>query len=429
MFRDRSFSIALLFSLLLAAITPVSVLARADPGKQIADFIKPFADKGHFYGVIIAKKDGKVVFERAYGLANADFRIPNQMNTRIGIASITKPMTMVIMIRLLEAKKLDLADKLSKYLPDFPNGDKITVEHLARHRAGIPHRVMPPEMESVPHTSEEMVEKIKKAKQLGFEPGEKSVYSSAGFTVLARICEIASGKVYAQLLSEYVFAPAGMTDSLDSPVDSIIERRALDYMLDRGGVYNAPLKDYSFLIGAGSVYGTAGDLIKFGEAFGRDIYGPASKLRYVTNGVFESTGSTNGHRANVKVDDSKKYSYAVLSNLGSGAYDEIVGALDKILAGTPAGTPVIPDPKLAAWTLADYQPYLGKYSNNGGEPTDMTLRNGSLYFQELKLSPLGNGCFYNFRFYGDVCAVRNPEGKITHMDWKSNGFTSKWTRQ
>ena len=67
------------------------------------------------------------------------------------------------------------------------NGDKITIDLLYGHRSGIPHRVMPPEQETVPYTSAEMVEKIKVAK-LAFEPGSERLYSSAGYTVLARLC-------------------------------------------------------------------------------------------------------------------------------------------------------------------------------------------------------------------------------------------------
>ena len=244
--------------------------------EEIDAFVRSFADKGHFWGVVLAKKDGKVVYEKAFGFANADFKIPNQPDTRVGIASITKPMTSVILSKLLEERKVANEDKLSKYIPDFPNGDKITLGMLAGHRAGIPHRVMAPEMESVPQTSEEIVAKIKLAK-LDFEPGERYSYSSGGYTVLARVLEIASGKTYQQLLDQYVFGPAGMKDSLTDPGEGIIERSAQDYLRDAAGIYNAPLKDYAFLVGAGSVYSTAGDVLKFAETLAAGGYGEGPK--------------------------------------------------------------------------------------------------------------------------------------------------------
>src|SRR4029450_7989282 len=92
--------------------------AQSDKVAKIDEFIKPFAESQQFAGVVLASENGKVIYEKAFGLANADYRIPNQLNTRIGIASITKYMTSVILSRLIESNKIALSDKLSKYIPD-----------------------------------------------------------------------------------------------------------------------------------------------------------------------------------------------------------------------------------------------------------------------------------------------------------------------
>src|SRR4030095_3807525 len=188
--------------------------AQSSKQKKIDELLRSASASNQFAGVLVASENGKVIYEKAFGNANAEFKVPNTVNTRIGIASITKPMTSIILLRLIEEKKIDPADKLSKYIPDFPNGEKITVQMLAEHRSGIPHRVMPDEMETVRYTSAEMVEKVKAAKLL-FEPGTERFYSSGGYVVLARVLEIASGQPYAELLKNYVFRPAGMTDSLE----------------------------------------------------------------------------------------------------------------------------------------------------------------------------------------------------------------------
>lgn len=69
----------------------------------------PFATANQSSGVVLAPEDGKVIYEKAFGLANADYKIPNQVNTRIGIASITKYMTGVILL-VIEQKKIALAE-------------------------------------------------------------------------------------------------------------------------------------------------------------------------------------------------------------------------------------------------------------------------------------------------------------------------------
>src|ERR1700674_6312 len=147
--REMTFTLCLLLLLIQSSF------AQSPKAKAIDDYIDPFAKAGQFSGVVLAAENGKVIYEKAFGLANADFKIPNQLNTRIGIASLTKGMTFVIVTRLIESGKISLNDKLSKYISDFPNGDRITIDMLVNHRSGIPHRVMKPEEESLPYTSAE----------------------------------------------------------------------------------------------------------------------------------------------------------------------------------------------------------------------------------------------------------------------------------
>ena len=86
-----------LIACLLLLLFAQASFAQVDKAKKIDEFIKPFVAANQFGGIVLAAEDGKVIYEKAFGLANADFKIPNQLNTRIGIASITKPMTTVIL--------------------------------------------------------------------------------------------------------------------------------------------------------------------------------------------------------------------------------------------------------------------------------------------------------------------------------------------
>lgn len=413
----------------LLVLCPSTGFGQLSKAKEIDAYIAPFVKAKHFSGVILAAENGKVIYEKAFGFANADFKIPNQINTRIGIASITKMMTSVIRIRLMEEGKVSLGDKVSKYIPDFPNGDKITIEMLARHRSGILHRVMNPEEEAVPHTSAEMVEKIKRA-SLAFEPGTESLYSSAGYTLLARVLEIASGKTYSQLLQQYVFNPAGMNNSLEFDGEAIIDRRAQEYMLDAKGIINAALKDYSFLVGAGSVFSTARDLYQFGEAIVSGKFGESLHSNSVIDEIVSGGGFTNGHRAFLKINAKKKYGYVLLSNLASGANDAIIPALEAIMEGKETSLPVIPHPSIVSSTKMHLENFVGQYRRQGGSATiKLLVKNGLLYAGDIKLSPTGANCFFEYQYYGEVCFVRDTTGKIKEINWSSPGAQSVWVRR
>jgi CubicO group peptidase (beta-lactamase class C family) len=412
---------------LLLTIFAQTHLAQSDKARNIDEFIKPFAASNQFSGVVVAAENGNVIYEKAFGLANADYKIPNQPNTRIGIASITKHMTSVILNRLIESNKIALADKLSKYIPDFPNGDKITIEMLARHRSGIPHRVMPPEAESLAYTSAEFIEKVKQAK-LAFEPGTKNLYSSAGYAVLARVLEIVSGKNYSQLLQEYVFTPAGMTDSVDFDGDAVMERRAQDYYLSPNGLVNVPLKNYSFLVGAGSVFGTARDIYRFGEAVLDGKYGEAVKTSLPGQTTFSGSGSTNGHRSYFEIARDKKYGYVLLAN-SAGAFDLISQGVLEILQGKEPTVKSFAIPKIIAVPDKNLAEFLGHYKRNDGSETDIVIRNGFLHSGDIKLYPIKPDCFFEYRFFGEVCFVRDPSAKIKEIKWKGHNFDLSWVKQ
>ena len=130
MTRFKSFAT---MSLILTAST-ASTAAGQTTAQKIDAYIAPFAKAGHFSGQVLVAKDGKTIYEKAFGFANSELGVRNTLDTKIGIASITKSMTSVIVRKLLEEKAIALDNTVSKFIPDFPNGDKITVEMLWRHR-------------------------------------------------------------------------------------------------------------------------------------------------------------------------------------------------------------------------------------------------------------------------------------------------------
>lgn len=413
--------------LLLISLLVASVKAQDAIAKSIDEFIAPYASAGHFSGVVVAAKNGEIIFEGAYGLANAEHKVPNSPDTRFLIASITKPMTTVVLVRAIESGKIKLDDRLSKFFPDFPRGDEITVEMLARHRSGIPHRVTTPSEESEPSSPAKMVELAKKAK-LEFEPGSGELYSSTGYAVLARVLEIALGRSYPELLEEHVFRPAGLNDSIDFESGRIIERKAEDYFLEGGHWTTTPLKDYSFLAGAGSVLGPARDIYSFAKAVAEGKLGEIVKANFVRNGVFASNGSTNGYRANVRIDTNTGIGYALVSNLGSGVNDVILRALPNLLAGKSVETSPVPNPSIDRKANNDLSDYEGEYKlgNSGFEVLE---RDGELYAGAYKLLPLGKDRFYSYWSYAEIRFERGEDGKVKGLKWDGSGGVSEWTRR
>lgn len=237
-----------------------SLAARVD--SLIVPLIKP-GGPGCSVAVV---RDGKIVFERGYGLANLDWNIPNSPSTVFNIASLSKQFTAACVVLLAEEGKLSLDDDIRAWLPEVRDyGKKITIRHLINHTSGIRdyESLMPPAgmRYDLAWTPGEIHDFITRQSALDFAPGEKFSYSNSGYVLLARIIRKASGLTLAQFAEQRIFKPLGMADTFFyDDLYRVVKNRATgyDYVFDRG-VYTTGQYD-TYTTGPGGVYSTVGDL-------------------------------------------------------------------------------------------------------------------------------------------------------------------------
>ncbi len=396
-------------------------LSAAEPTAAIDAYLRPFLDRGHLSGNLLVARGDDVVYERSFGMADYELGVPVTADTRFNIASVTKPMTVIAMIRLVSEEKLALADPLAKWIPDFPRGGEITVEHLARHRAGIPHRVTEPCDEIAPRTAAEMVE-LAKRKPLTGEPGERSNYSSGGFSVLARVLELASGQSYGELLRRAVFEPTGMTRSAHTDSRKLLAGRASPYLpAADGGIQNAPLQDLSFLVGAGSVYSTARDLHALVRAVRTGALGPGPQQSFVDEKGLDWNGVTNGFRAFADWHKGSDVTVVFLGNLQTGAGNRIRADVHRIAAGETVEPPVLPEVEPVAVSPQVLKRWEGVYELRPGSPLKVRVDAGALRVNDWVLVPVGERRFFSPQDYAFVEVVLDEQGKPVRLDWVIDG--------
>jgi CubicO group peptidase (beta-lactamase class C family) len=418
--RPRTLLVTLGLTLSIGgALLPPPALAAPDAAlaRRLDAWAKPLVERGYIAGNLIVARNGEVLAERSYGLAHRELGVAVTPDTRFCIASITKPMTATIATQLVGEGKLDVDDKLSKWIPDFPKGDSITIQMLLVHRAGIPHRVTTRVQETRPMTAAEVAEAAKSATLL-FSPNSQSSYSSGGYSLLARVCELASGKSFADLLRERIFEPSGMTRSADVGAGPILEGRAPAYVPGVDGIRNAPLEDLSYLVGAGSVWSTSRDLHRFLRAIVSGKLGEGPRASWVRGGKLAWNGSTNGYRAYADYDSASGLEVVWTGNVHSGANDLFRRAIPRLVRGEsvePAAVPeparIAQDPKLLASSEAVYQ--LGN-----GIRLAVRARDGALYANEWALVPIAPDTYFSPRDFGEVKVVRDDAGRATRLDWK-----------
>jgi len=255
-------------------ILPVSLIAASMLGTttvtaaedRVGDFVNAYLKKKQVPGcALMIRHNGKVVLAAGYGLANLEHGVRVTPQTVFQSGSVGKQFTAMAVMVLIEEKKLDLDDPISKYL-DVPNvWSAITVRHLLTHTSGLGDY---PEKFSLQqdYTEDDLLNMIK-AQPLGFAPGEKWSYSNLGYVTLGILIHKVSGEFYGDLLQKRVFAPLGMSHTRVISEADIIPNRAAGYRLKDGALKNqewvAPRLNTT---ADGSLYFTIEDIAKWDEA-------------------------------------------------------------------------------------------------------------------------------------------------------------------
>lgn len=394
----------LLATLLALGGLPVSASAQQDAEatspasvtEEIAALARPHEAAGLLSGVVLVARGRQVLYREAWGHADWELRQPNDASMRFGIGSITKPMTEILARLLAREGKLDLDAPVDTYLGRFPlgpDGGRPTVRHLLEHRSGVPHRVTEPREEDQVLLAADIVERIRETGLL-FEPGSQRLYSSAGYTALARIIELVAGQPFHEVLAEKVFEPAGMAAAIGETGRGLMPRRAVPHVLgvEAGhlAVKAAPNKDLRFLTGAGSVYATAEDLLRFvlavrDRVFGGDI---AEEAFGVEPGQWVAlAGRTNGYEASVDVLPTVDLTVVFLSNLQSATNWQLRERIVSLLDGRSAEP--IPLPPAVATRFEDPAELTGTFG-----PAEITVEAGRLFRGENEFYPVVGGRYY-----------------------------------
>lgn len=249
----------------------LSEISAQSTSQKLDELMSAYAQNREFNGNVLIAQSGKILLEKGYGFQNLEKKLNNTSATLYPIASITKTFTSTLILKLAELKKLSLQDKLSKYYPDYPKGDSITIENLLTHTSGIFNYTEDNDFmfnESGKHATEQKILSLFKNKPLDFAPGTGWNYSNSGYSLLGYIIEKVTKMSYYSAIRKYIFEPSGMSNSGFNFVGLPVERKALGYYSDSGKDYNklAPLEDSSVVFAAGAIYSSVNDLYKWHQA-------------------------------------------------------------------------------------------------------------------------------------------------------------------
>jgi CubicO group peptidase (beta-lactamase class C family) len=239
------------------------------PDKEVlADAVFNRVFKGNSPGAsVLVAKDGKIIYQKGFGYADIGNKVPFTVDTKSRIGSITKQFTASAILKLQEEGKLSVNDKLSKFIPDFPRGDEVTIHHLLTHISGMQSYTEKADfMNKVLYEvkPEDLIEYFKND-PYNFNPGEKWMYNNSGYFLLGYIVEKISGQSFDDYLKKTFFEPLEMKNTGIHNSKQIYENEAYGYSYENGKFQKATNWDMSWAGGAGALYSTVGDLYLWNE--------------------------------------------------------------------------------------------------------------------------------------------------------------------
>jgi CubicO group peptidase (beta-lactamase class C family) len=295
-----------------------------------------------------------ILFSEYLGLADVEFGIDVDRNTRFGIASITKLYTAVALLQLRANGQLELSDTVQKHYPDFPKKPEgeITLEMLAKHTSGIPHpqSVRTPKLFATHFETATDAVSVFADDELLFTPGSDAKYSSSNYNLIAAIAEQITGQDFKDVVAAGVFDMLNLTETGFDNALRPLPFRARRYSYYRPWTYAesdelflVPVWDYSFNTGGGNIVATAADVARFGAALSKPGLLPEKELRLLQS--IEWFGDID--------DNGQHYIFASGAN-----------------PGVQAGLAIIPESGIAAVVLSN----TWGLGSRSGEMTQLALR-------------------------------------------------------
>ncbi len=436
--------------IVLIYLLPTVLSAQKNYPALMDKYMQAQVKTNEFTGTVLVSQKGKIIYEKAFGMADREWNVPNTIQSKFQIGSITKQFTAACILQLVNEGKLSLDDKLTRYFPDFPKADSVTIHMLLTHTSGIKNYTELEEfwkIMTLPIQKDSMVSIIKK-QPFDFSPGTSWHYSNSGYFLLGYIIEKVTAESYSEYLLKNVIHKAGLKNTSVNRWDTILANRAKGYQKTPNGWINTIYISMEAPYSAGAIISNVEDLYQWDNAlFSNKIIPPSLFNKMITPykehygyglGIdsfhnhlrIGHGGGIPGFLSYLARFPSDDMVVVGLSNNGDSSPDGIVNTLAAILFDIPVIDPYKhKEVKIDSMLLAKYE---GRYKLEPTSKADTIIaKQGKLYYRpwwggEYQMRPESNTFFFlednlDMQFEFDV----DDKGRVIKIYMIKNGIKSE----
>ncbi|MDP2884257.1 MAG: serine hydrolase domain-containing protein [Ignavibacteria bacterium] len=313
---------------------------------MLADYTSP-RSPGASISII---KEGRVLYAKAYGLADVELRTPTTNTTNYRLASVTKQFTATAVLKLVDQGKLSLDSRLTDVLAGaLPYARDVRIRHLLNHTSGlVDYEDFVPDTQTVQVLDADVLRLLSKIDTMYFPAGGKYRYSNSGYALLALVVESVSGQPFAAFLKQNIFEPLGMnhTVAFQNGI-STVDNRAFGHSRTDKGFVRTDQSNTSAVLGDGGIYSSVEDLFKWDqELYANRLVSASLRQQSFTPGILNDgthtkygfgwniepyknipsmyhTGSTRGFRNAILRFPDQRLTIIILTNRNEGEPIEI----------------------------------------------------------------------------------------------------------
>ncbi|WP_157676733.1 serine hydrolase domain-containing protein [Chryseobacterium sp. T16E-39] len=355
-------------------------IKRSEIERKTNEYFSAITSLKQFNGNVIVAKDGSVIINKTYNINHGPKGLKVDQNSKFIIASVSKVFVKYGILKLVEQKKISLEDPLSKFIPDFPDGNKITINHLMHHQSGLPREIKDYEKFDK-LTGEQIIELAKKEKLL-FEPGTKTLYSNIGFLLLHNIINKTARNGYLSFIKKEIFDPIGLKNTNEYNAKKPSKNFVRGFDNDDGKIVKASAKDLN-RFETGNYVSTIGDLYLFSkEGFkGKHLEKGLIKELFDENEVLAQAGGRPGYRAYFYKNKKTGFDFMFVSNYTGIPMQQVTEDIVKIVEGKPYKVPNAIKRKKIELSEQIMKRYEGKYALelDNTQYFIITVKDGKLY--------------------------------------------------
>jgi CubicO group peptidase (beta-lactamase class C family) len=372
----------LLFSIQLTAFAQEIFQTENPSAVKINEYFDALAKQEKFNGNVLVALGDKVILKKNYNIPASVSGLKTSLDKQFMIASVAKLFVKFAFLKLEEQGKIKLDDRLAKFIPDFPDGDKITVRHLINHTSGLP-RELTGRQNLNDVTLEKIVELAKKEK-LQFAPGSEMLYSNIGYQMLLYILSKAAPDGYEKFINKNLLRPFAMADTYEYNYKKP-KKIAAGFMFENKKIVpvdDTELKKFE----SGRFYSTIDDMYNFSRA----LFNPRLTSKRVAaqmlndKGEVVHAGALDGYKSYFYKNTKTGLTYIFLSNYSQIPFVQMTKDIPDIVAGKPYTIPTKVE-RVAVEVKEDIlKKYAGKYVLKADEKQafELKLENGKLYFTQ-----------------------------------------------